>query len=165
MKDHQRMLVDPMFIIIQNLWLFLTAFTPTAVAPTAVIWWNKVIQTYRYVANNDSCVVLYLCTCLLVYQWTCQLVIPTSQLSATLWWLNFGIRLSLLTLDLFICTIYNIMCLFLLSPPGGQFLKHADNILQKYLILCLDTEPKLNAWIWFTCEVSLISLSHFSIMW
>ena len=36
-KDHQRMMVDPMFIIVQNLTLFLTAVTPTAVVPTAII--------------------------------------------------------------------------------------------------------------------------------
>ena len=36
-KDHQRMIVDPMFMIIQNSRLFLNAVTPTAVAPTAVI--------------------------------------------------------------------------------------------------------------------------------
>ena len=29
------MMVDPMFMIVQNLGLFLTAVTPTAVAPTA----------------------------------------------------------------------------------------------------------------------------------
>ena len=34
-KDHQRIMVDPMFMIVQNLRLFLTAVTPTAVAPTA----------------------------------------------------------------------------------------------------------------------------------
>ena len=36
-KDHQRMMVDPIFKIIQKLRSFLTAFTTTAVAPTAVI--------------------------------------------------------------------------------------------------------------------------------
>ena len=36
-KDHQTMIVDPMFMIVQNVWLFLTAVTSTAVAPTAVI--------------------------------------------------------------------------------------------------------------------------------
>ena len=35
-KDHQRMMVDPMFMIVQNLRSFLTAVTPTAVKPTAV---------------------------------------------------------------------------------------------------------------------------------
>ena len=35
-KDHQRMMVDPMFMIIQNLGSFLTDVTPTAVTPTAV---------------------------------------------------------------------------------------------------------------------------------
>ena len=34
-KDHQRMMVDPMFMIVKNVRLFLTAVTPTAVAPTA----------------------------------------------------------------------------------------------------------------------------------
>ena len=34
-KDHQIMMVDPMFMIVQNLKLFLAAVTPTAVAPTA----------------------------------------------------------------------------------------------------------------------------------
>ena len=36
-KDHQRMMVDPMFMIVQSLRLFLTAVTTTAVAPIAVI--------------------------------------------------------------------------------------------------------------------------------
>ena len=36
-KDHQRMMVDPMFMIAQNFRSFLTAVTPTAVAQTAVI--------------------------------------------------------------------------------------------------------------------------------
>ena len=36
-KDHQRMIVDPMFMTIQTLRPFLTAVTPTDVAPTAVI--------------------------------------------------------------------------------------------------------------------------------
>ena len=36
-KDHQRMMVDPMFMIIQSLRSFLTAVTPTAVAPIVVI--------------------------------------------------------------------------------------------------------------------------------
>ena len=37
-KDHQRMMVDPMFMIVQSLWSFLTAVTTTAVAPIAVIF-------------------------------------------------------------------------------------------------------------------------------
>ena len=36
-KDHQRMMVDPMFMIVQGLRSFLTAVTPTPVAPIAVI--------------------------------------------------------------------------------------------------------------------------------
>ena len=36
-KDHQRMMVDPMFMIVQNVRSFLTAVTPTAATPTAVI--------------------------------------------------------------------------------------------------------------------------------
>ena len=36
-KDHQRMIVDPMFMTIQTLRPFLTAVTPYDVAPTAVI--------------------------------------------------------------------------------------------------------------------------------
>ena len=36
-KDHQIMMVDPMFMIVQNFRSFLTAVTPTAVAPTVVI--------------------------------------------------------------------------------------------------------------------------------
>ena len=34
------MMVDPMFMIVKNLRLFLTAVTPTAVTPTAVIFMN-----------------------------------------------------------------------------------------------------------------------------
>ena len=37
-KDHQRMMVDPMFKIVQSLRSFLTAVTTTAVAPIAVIY-------------------------------------------------------------------------------------------------------------------------------
>ena len=36
-KDHQRMMVDPMFMIVQSLRSFPTAATTTAVAPTEVI--------------------------------------------------------------------------------------------------------------------------------
>ena len=36
-KDHQRMMVDPMLMIILDLRSFLTAVTPTAVALPAVI--------------------------------------------------------------------------------------------------------------------------------
>ena len=36
-KDHQRMMVDPIFMIVKNLWLFPTAVTQTDVTPTAVI--------------------------------------------------------------------------------------------------------------------------------
>ena len=36
-SDHQRMMVDPMFMIVQNVRSFLTAVTPTAVTPTVVI--------------------------------------------------------------------------------------------------------------------------------
>ena len=36
-KDHQRMMVDPMLMIVLDLRSFLTAVTTTAVAPTAVI--------------------------------------------------------------------------------------------------------------------------------
>ena len=36
-KDHQRMMVDPMFTIVYSLRSFLTAVTTTAVAPIAVI--------------------------------------------------------------------------------------------------------------------------------
>ena len=36
-KVHQRIMVDPMFMIVQNVRLFLTAVTPTAVTPTADI--------------------------------------------------------------------------------------------------------------------------------
>ena len=35
-KDHQRMMVDPMFMIVKSLGSFVTAFTTTAVAPIAV---------------------------------------------------------------------------------------------------------------------------------
>ena len=36
-KDHQRMMVDPMFMIVQSFRSFLTAVTTTAVAPIAAI--------------------------------------------------------------------------------------------------------------------------------
>ena len=36
-KDHQKIRVDPMFIIVYNSRSILTAVTPTAVAPTVVI--------------------------------------------------------------------------------------------------------------------------------
>ena len=34
-KGHQRIMVDPMFMIVQTVRSFLTAATPTAVTPTA----------------------------------------------------------------------------------------------------------------------------------
>ena len=34
LKDYQRIMVDPMFMIVKNLGLFITAGTKTAVAPT-----------------------------------------------------------------------------------------------------------------------------------
>ena len=37
-KDHQRMMVDPIFMIVQSLRSFLTAVITTAVAPIAVIF-------------------------------------------------------------------------------------------------------------------------------
>ena len=37
-KDHQRMMVDPIFMIVQSLRSFLTAVKTTAVAPIAVIF-------------------------------------------------------------------------------------------------------------------------------
>ena len=36
-KDHQKIMVDPMFMIVQSLRSFLTTVTTTAVAPTAII--------------------------------------------------------------------------------------------------------------------------------
>ena len=36
-KDHQKMMVDPMFMIAYILRSFITSVTPTAVAPIAVI--------------------------------------------------------------------------------------------------------------------------------
>ena len=36
-NDHQRMMVDPMFMIVQSLRSFLTVVTTTAVAPIVVI--------------------------------------------------------------------------------------------------------------------------------
>ena len=36
-KDHQRMMVDPIFMIVQSVRSFLIAVTPTAVAPIAVM--------------------------------------------------------------------------------------------------------------------------------
>ena len=36
-KDHQRMMVDPMFIIVKSLRSFLTAVITNAVAPIAVV--------------------------------------------------------------------------------------------------------------------------------
>ena len=48
-KDHQRMMVDPMFMIVLNLRSFLTAVTSTAVTPiavatTEVILKNKILR-------------------------------------------------------------------------------------------------------------------------
>ena len=43
-KDHQRMMVDPMLMIVLDLKSFLTAVTPTAVAPTAVILYYQIIS-------------------------------------------------------------------------------------------------------------------------
>ncbi len=35
-KDHQKKMVDPMFMLVQNLRSFLTTGTPRVVSPTAV---------------------------------------------------------------------------------------------------------------------------------
>ena len=48
-KDHQRMMVDPMLLIVQSLWSFVTAVTTTAVAPIPVIFTcNLPEYTYNY---------------------------------------------------------------------------------------------------------------------
>ena len=39
-KDHQKIMVDPMFMIVQSVRSFLTAVTTTAVTPIAVIYLN-----------------------------------------------------------------------------------------------------------------------------
>ena len=36
-NDHQRMVVDPMIMIVQSFRSFLSALTPTALIPTAVV--------------------------------------------------------------------------------------------------------------------------------
>ena len=46
------MMIDPMFMIYQNLRLFLTTVTPTDVAPTAVILWNEILSLqFRHVCD------------------------------------------------------------------------------------------------------------------
>ena len=51
-KDHQRMIVDPMFMIIQSLRSFLIAVTTTAVAPIAVIL-SKLYLVLPYLTGFD----------------------------------------------------------------------------------------------------------------
>ena len=58
-KDHQRMMVDPMFMIVQSLMSFLTAVTTTAVAPTAVILPEFTWFTWIYL-NLPECTWIYL---------------------------------------------------------------------------------------------------------
>ena len=50
------MMVDAMFILVQNFKSFLIAVTPTAGAPTAVL-----------LAHLKVCVLVYLCTCEVVF--------------------------------------------------------------------------------------------------
>ena len=45
-KDHQKLMVDPMIMIVKNLRLFLPAVTTTAVTPTAVILYN-ILDEFR----------------------------------------------------------------------------------------------------------------------
>ena len=52
------MMVDPMFMIVKNLRLLLTAVTPTAGAPTAVILCNKVKEMMIPV-HLYNCVLFY----------------------------------------------------------------------------------------------------------
>ena len=47
-KDHQRMMVDPMLMIVKSLMSFLTAVTTTAVAPTAIIYLYLTEFTWIY---------------------------------------------------------------------------------------------------------------------
>ena len=59
------MIVDPMFIIVKNLRLLLTAVTPTSGAPTAVILWNKI---------TEMMIPLHLYNCVLVYFYKSKLL-------------------------------------------------------------------------------------------
>ena len=73
------MMVDPMFMIVENLRLFQTAVTPTvvtlvAVAPTTVILINKVIlHQFKHLSLSQMVISVYLYTCVFSLC-TCQLV-------------------------------------------------------------------------------------------
>ena len=69
------MIVDPTFMTIQTLRPFLTAVTPTAVAPTAVILWIYVIyRQFRHTGTLQMTIPGYLHTCVLVYMSTYEFV-------------------------------------------------------------------------------------------
>ena len=51
-KDHQRMMVDPMFMIVQSLNSFLTAVTPTAVTPAAVAPITVLLPEFTWIYLN-----------------------------------------------------------------------------------------------------------------
>ena len=52
-KDHQRMMLDPMFMILQSLRSFLNAVTPTAVIPTAVAPIAVILETLEKVVRKS----------------------------------------------------------------------------------------------------------------
>ena len=57
-KDNERMVVDPMFMSIKNLRLFLTAVTLTAVTPTAVILWYN-FRWFCTISSALGCILVY----------------------------------------------------------------------------------------------------------
>ena len=69
------MMVDPMFMIVQNSSLFLTAVNPTAVASTVLILLILVIShQFRLTGMWQMMIPLYLYICVIVYLYTCDLV-------------------------------------------------------------------------------------------
>ena len=50
--DHRRMMVDPMFMIVQSLRSFLASVTPSAVTPTAVAPIEVILPEYIKIYMN-----------------------------------------------------------------------------------------------------------------
>ena len=63
-KDHQRMMVDPRFMIFQSLRPFLTVVTPTAVTPTAVTPIVVILPEFTWIFLNFP----YFTSITLIYQ-------------------------------------------------------------------------------------------------
>ena len=68
-KDYQRMMMDPMFMIVQNTRLFLTAIKCCRTNCGYFVNFGNypIIQTYSHIVNDFSQVLAHLCNCVHMY--------------------------------------------------------------------------------------------------